>query len=241
VLVAGALGLVGAGLAGLALGGGPAGAMPATRVRSGAGDPSQLLREATSAVSRQQGSVQSATETQGSNRATFALEVGRGEGVEQVTFLEGTTRGTTRLVEVDSHLYLKGDRAGLTATDFTPAAAASEANRWIDVPPSSSYGKTLAGGLTLASTAAELQLTGSLHLSAPTTVDGQRVVGITESENGATVVIYLRDSATPLPVKIVFTAKGDSEQIVFQRWGAIPHPSRPARADSFKSSWLKTS
>ncbi len=202
--------------------------------------PSDLLSSAAAAVKRQRGVVESASEAEGSDSATFSLHVGANEGEETIHFVEGKNHGTATISELDSHLYLKADQFGLTTTSFTADAAKREANRWIEVPLSSTYGKQLAGGLTISAAAQELHLTGSLSLTKPTTVNGQRVVGVTETENGATLTVYLRDGSTPLPVEVTLKASVD-EQISFSDWGSVPQLSKPAHTVAFQTSWVKTS
>lgn len=215
--------------------------LTAQQTRPAATSASALLSKSAAAVRKEKGVVESASETQGSDSASFSLHAGTSGGEETVNFVESKAKGTATVLELSSHLYLKGDHNGLTDTGFTTAAASSEANRWIDIPTSSTYGKDLASGLTIASTAADLQLSGKLSVTKATTVDGQRVVGVTESESGATIVIYVRDSSTPLPVEISFKASGENERVDFQSWGSPPKLAKPSPTVSFKSSWVKSS
>lgn len=213
-------------------------------VAAATSSPASLLSSAEAAVRGEKGLVETLRASDSNESATLTLHDGTDSGEETGEFKEGGVKGTTTLIDLGSHLYLRGDEGGLSLTDFTSAAAKREANRWIDVPTSTKYGESLSDGLTVSSVAGELGLSGAtLTLTKPTTVLGQRVVGVSASASGETVVIYLRDSSKPLPVEISLKVSSEhgSELITFGQWGTVPRLSQPRPTVAFQSSWVKSS
>jgi hypothetical protein len=146
--------------------------------------------------------------------------------------------------------YIKGDAAALTGFFGFPAVLATRlVGRWISFHPGDSAGRTnyqaVTSGVTLASVADELRLTGPLTLTAPTVAAGRPVVGVHGdapvghgNPPGSTVKLYVASRGHPLPVTFQVMAAVGQATYTFSRWGETLHltaPPNPVPAASLSS------
>ncbi len=202
--------------------------------RSGAA----LLKASRAAVTKQSGVLESVSVVSGSSSAKITAQIGKAGGEETGSFASGKQRGSARVISVGKEAYVRGDDYGLTASGLTAAAARAETNRWISMTTSKGLGASLSSGLTMVTAASGIGLSGNERVSRPTTVDGQRVIGVLASASGQSAVIYVRASGTPLPVEVHATAKGFSETVTFAHWGEAPHLVAPRPTVALRSSWV---
>ena len=112
----------------------------------------------------------------------------------------------------------------------------------------SSYDDVTAG-ITLASVASELQLTGTPAPSAPTSIGGQRVVGVqapmpasAQLPAAARDVLYMTDNSLLRPVLSEVTNAGGYEyRMSFTQWGEAVNLTAPANAVPASSLTQSTS
>ena len=161
---------------------------------------------------------------------TYALsEDSATGGGSQAYTIDGTAHAN--VLVVDGTGYFKGDKAALVSFfDFQPAIAGRYASQWISLRPGDSAGGTnyqaVTAGVTLASLAEELSLTGTLTLTAPTVVAGRAVIGVHGTvpaddgdPPGTTATVYVATSGRPLPVSEQLTFSGGRATYTFSRWG----------------------
>jgi hypothetical protein len=135
--------------------------------------------------------------------------------------------------------YIQGDDEALAAMfGFQPTVASRLAGQWISFRPGDSGGQTnyqaITEGVTLASVAQELDLTGRLTLTAPTVIAGRAVIGvhgtvpaIDQDPSGTTATLYIAASGRPLPVSERLDLHGATATYTFSQWGESLHVTAP--------------
>lgn len=224
---------------------GPVGASTA----EGEGSPNQVL-SAAFAAARAEPAVDVTFSVHDDLSGVAVIEAGRVDGLELVTFHQGTKSGKLSVVLIGGLAYLRGNQFGLqSGASFTATAGTDESDRWIVVSShaSSKLGHELfeevAGGITVSSLWSQLVATGLVSFVPATKVDGQSVVGVratTSATPGAPIMqetLYLRSTGRPLPVEEIGTGTA-SFTAVFGPWGKPPVTHAPASALPFKTSWL---
>jgi hypothetical protein len=179
----------------------------------------------------------------------LVLSQDSGADVGRQVFTVDRTEHVTVLV-VGGVGYIKANAAGLTGFFGFPAALATRlVGRWISFHPGDSAGKTsyqgVTSGVTLASVADQLRLTGPLTLTAPTVAAGQPVVGVhghapagQHNPPGSTVTVYVASRGRPRPVTFQVKAAVGQATGKFSRWGEALHltaPQNPIPAASLSS------
>ncbi len=141
---------------------------------------------------------------------TFVGDAGVSQGIQRITFREGAQTGHVTVLVSANTAYVRGDAFTLVNyMRFMPGAAAKYAGRWILIPHTAAGYPTVAAGVRLSSTMAELKVSGHLSTVASTKIDGQRVFGVrgTRTASGRTTVetLYARAAGSPLPVREIAT------------------------------------
>jgi hypothetical protein len=175
---------------------------------------------------------------------TFSDEATTDGGRQVISTGDG---GHITIVYVAGTTYVTGNAAGLVNFMGVPANEVTGlVDQWVAVRPGQSLGRSsfsdIADGITLSSVASELQV-DSPTLTAPTTVNGQRVVGVQgsapagqQSPVPTRVTLDVLAGGTPLPV--LYTASGANGykfQIAFSHWGGAVSLTAPRGAISAAS------
>jgi hypothetical protein len=160
-------------------------------------------------------------------------------GGRQVITVDGTGHAT--ILFINGVGYVQADAVSLVDLFQLPQAQAEQvAEQWIALRPGNKLGEStyddVTGGITLSSVATELAPAGHPSLTAPTTVDGQRVLAVraplpASSQLPATAraVLYVTDNSLLRPVlSEVINAGSYKYQISFSHWGETLHLSAPA-------------
>jgi hypothetical protein len=194
----------------------------------------QLMRAAL-ADAAAQGSVHEVeSETTPSTAGTLTDDVATHEGRQNITHSGGET---AHVLVVGGVAYLSGNQAALVHYFGFPTSVAREVgSRWVSVPSSSSGYSTVSADATLPSAIAELAISGHTTETAPTTVDGQSVIGIRGSvpvsgsaHATVTATLYVSRATSPLPVGATYTdGKGSTETISLTHWGETVALKAPA-------------
>ncbi|HEY4347239.1 MAG TPA: hypothetical protein VGM80_06575 [Gaiellaceae bacterium] len=167
----------------------------------------------------------------GTIRITFVGDVAVTEGIQHIHFVTGRGSGLLTTIVSSHRAWIRGDAFALAHfLDFTSAAAAKDAGRWIAVPPAD-YAST-AAAVTLGSVIDELQLKGAVM-----PVSAQRIAGVPAFgvKGGSSIpgvrraTLYARASGPPLPIEQVGTGGGEAK-ITLSRWNEQVHVSPPAHA-----------
>ena len=158
---------------------------------------------------------------------TLTADVGPKQGRQTLTH-SGGERGA--VIVVGGSAYFSGNQAALINYFGLPSAVArGVGTRWVAVPASTAGYAVVADGATLPSVLGSFDVSGHLTLTAPTTVDGQSVVGIHGTSAAAglaastatvTVTIYVTRSHAPLPVRADYSfSTGGHATLTLSDWG----------------------
>lgn len=206
--------------------------------------PSQVLSIATSAAERQ-GSVRIVSvEISGGQRFDSVYDVDRSKGKQTIS----GASGTATILVLPGVGYQRGDATFLQSSEgFPPAAAAALAGRWISFRPGQPGYRQVVAGDTLGSALTDATPTGQLSLLAPTTINGQQVVGVSGSvsadqvASGATgtAVLYVSETSPHLPVEsvehLVQNNQPATSTMTFSRWGQTVTVVAPSQSTPITS------
>jgi hypothetical protein len=210
---------------------------PATQVAQSA----PTLLSGAQAALRAGGSVHIDT-TEGTSQGSIAYsDDATASGGRQVITIGGTGHATIMLIAgVD---YVQADATGLADLFEVPQPQADEfAGQWIALKSGGKLGAStyddVTAGLTLSSVASELDLNSTPTLAAPTTVAGQRVIGIQtplpasdQLPAAARQVLYITDNSLLRPVLLEVTNAGSYKyQMSFSDWGETLRLTAPTNA-----------
>ncbi|HEV7529060.1 MAG TPA: hypothetical protein VGO29_09200 [Solirubrobacteraceae bacterium] len=131
------------------------------------------------------------------------------------------------LIQVGGSVYIKGS-AGFYKHIGGTAAAQLLQGKWLKAPSSDANFASL-GQLTDLRQLVDQTLTshGSLKKTGTTTINGQKVVGITDTTKGGT--LYIATTGKPYPVQISKGGSGGGK-ITFDRWNGTVTLAAPANA-----------
>ena len=211
---------------------------------------SQLLQSALAAANRLNSFHYVATSTSsgpnGSTQRTVGV-AGPDSGQQDIT--EGSQKFT--VVVVGTACYLKGNAAALTGNlGLSAAVASAHAGQWISLASSDPPYASVYAAVTAPSALADNVTITPQNQSAPTRVDGRRVVTITGPIAKVTIAgqtlapkgtatLSVRSTAPHLPVRFTENGTEDGERTVssftFNRWGANVSVSAPVGAVPFAS------
>jgi hypothetical protein len=146
-------------------------------------------------------------------------------GVQEISYRKGTRSGHVTVRVVANTAYIRGDAFTLqNYMGFAANTAATLDGKWLKLAHSASGFKTVAAAVRIGSLVDELKLQQPLQAVAPTTLQGQRVVGVrgraVHGAQASTVTLYVRASGAPLPVKQDARSATSATSIVFSRWNA---------------------
>jgi hypothetical protein len=205
--------------------------------------PAQILKAATASANKTGSTHYVLTAVEGSSSQTISGDASATEG--QQTVVQGTQM--IQVIYTGGIAYVKGNSGGLTsAMGFTASVAATYANKWIAVHSTDSLFKSIVSAVTLAGTLAQLNPTGTLTLTGPTTVAGRQAIGVKGGlpgtpQSGVTgkTTLYVAASDPTVPLKFNGTAAEGTEHVVdtgtFTDWGKALKLTVPAGAVAFSS------
>jgi hypothetical protein len=182
---------------------------------------------------------------------TLTTKAGRHDGLQSINFRVGAKTGQISIILVGTTVYLRGNVFGLEQyLGFSSSAGQKEAGRWFSIsePDASlvTIYQSVAAGLTVSTTVAELGMTGPITQTAARNVAGQHAIGIrgTTLPNSAIPstpqVLYVKSTGEHLPVEAVQTYKGQTSSEVLRAWGQAPSVRAPSGAVPLLLSWLST-
>ena len=224
------------------------GTSPKTQTTAGTGSlqgktAAQILT-ASAAAAKKAGSahyVLSAVE--GTSSQTISGDASQTEG--QQTVVQGAQH--IQVIYVGGVAYVQGNASGLTsAMGFASTVATNYANKWIAVHSTDSLFKSIVSAVTLAGTLSQLNPTGTLSVTAPSTVAGRQAVGVKGGlpgtpQTGVTgsTTLYVATSDPTVPLKFSGTADQGSQHVKdagsFTNWGKVLKLTAPTGAVPFSS------
>lgn len=205
--------------------------------------PRQSLNAALAAARTQQSVHYAADSTDGSFRTTLATDAGKTSGIQHITYTRAGTTGKVIVIVSSGTAYLHGDAFTLRYfMGFKAAPSVKYANRWVRIPHGDRDYAALAAAVTLPSTIDELRLSDPVTFLTPTTLGGQKVIGIkgkTISKQPAQSALYIRAQGTPLPVGQVEVFGNVLSRARFSKWNAPVHVTVPASAVAIATTGLE--
>jgi hypothetical protein len=205
--------------------------------------PTQILTAATAAARKAASAHYVLSAVQGKNSQTISGDSSPSEAQQSVSL------GTQQIdvTYVGGVAYVRGNASGLTSDmGFATAVAANYANKWIAVHSSDSPFKGIVAAVTLTGTLEQLNPTGNLTLTAPTTIAGRQAIGVKgglpgPSQSGVTgsATLYVAASRPTVPLKLTGTATQGTQHVqeigIFSDWGKALHLTAPTGAVAFSS------
>lgn len=203
----------------------------------------QILKAATAAATKAGTAHYVLTAVEGSSSQTISGDASQTEG--QQTVLQGSQH--IKVIYTGGVAYVQGNAAGLTsAMGITSTIATNYANKWIAVHSTDSLFKSIVSAVTLAGTLAQLNPTGTLTLTAPTTVAGRQTVGVKGGlpgtpQQGVTgnTTLFVASSDPTLPLEFSGTANEGTQHVTdkgtFSDWGKALTLSAPTGSVPFSS------
>lgn len=162
----------------------------------------------------------------GSKSGALVDDVATDEGRQDITRYGGVH---AHVLVVGGNAYYSGNQAALIDYfELAPSTAKQIGSRWVLVAPSNSDYSTVAADATLSSALTEATPPGPLSETAPTTIDGESVIGIRGTLHApkgvsASEILYVSRAAEPLPVQLVVSSSTknlrDHSTTNFTRWG----------------------
>jgi hypothetical protein len=238
-----------AGLAGCTSGGGQASGQPSGNAARASSSPAasgtpapttsaaEILDRAMAAL-RSAGSAHiTFVSKDGSQTSVISQDSGT-DGGRQVITIDGN--GHTTVLFLGGVGYVEANETALTTYyGFAANETGSLPGRWISFQPGAMAGGTgwsaVTSGITLASVASEVTLTGALTLTGPTRIDGHSVIGMRGTPTGqypagVRATLYVAASGRPLPVSYQIDSHGIQDTVMFGQWGEPLNLSAPTGA-----------
>jgi hypothetical protein len=202
------------------------------------------------------GFVTRSTDIVGDESSTEVTQSGKSGGLQYITIRKGPDTGTASIILIKQKVFVKANVFGLeNIMEFTPVAAAAEADRWIEITGGVTVPKTeqefyqnAAATLTVLSAVDQIGLDGPLTLVPSLVVVGGKItlpVKMTATLSGgihATCTLYLDAGDPPLPVEQVTTSTDAGTAMkgtdVFSSWGKAPVVVAPTASVPFDTAWL---
>lgn len=131
------------------------------------------------------------------------------------------------LIQVGKTVYIKGSPAFYKHIGGSAAAQLLE-GKWLKAPASNSDFASLSQLTDLRQLVDQtLESHGTLTKTSTTTINGQKVVGITDKTKGGT--LYIAATGQPYPVQITKTGSSGGK-VTFDRWNSAVGLAAPANA-----------
>jgi hypothetical protein len=155
-------------------------------------------------------------------------DAGRTAGIQRITYTKNGKSGHVTVLVVADTAYVRGDAFTLeNYLGFSAAEAAKAAGKWLLLPHTEQGFASIAAGVRLSSTLAQLELQGPV-----TAVKGSRgeagFRGL-HAYTGSRVreTVYAHAAGSRLPVELV-VGGAQPAKLTFSRWNEALHLSAPA-------------
>lgn len=196
-------------------------------------DPAQLLGAAEQDAAAAGWTHTVVTFDSGGVHAVYVQDDGPGQGRQDVT-VDGSHH--LQALVVGGTAYFKADQVAASTYMQLPAATVNQiAGKWVQVPSTDQGYSSVAADIDLAAVLADTTPSAPLTETAATTVDGQKVLGISGglpavAHATGTCTLYVSAGAHPVPVAFTTTASGSPARVDFSRWGVTQTLTAPAGA-----------
>lgn len=176
------------------------------------------------------------TSSDGGHTVRMVSDVGRGRGIQRITFTSSGHSGPATILVVGRSAYIRGNAFTLRSFfEFTQAQSVRYAGTWISIPAADPAFSAVAADATFASFLRDLLPRKRLEL-VRATVAGRRAVGVrgTVRQAGVNVVetVYAPARGAPLPFqeKAVAAGRPGTSLTRMSRWNEPVHVTAPAHA-----------
>lgn len=205
--------------------------------------PDQILSTAVADAEAQAGVHYQLHATSGSQNQVITGDAGASEGEQEVA--TGTSVVDVQLI--GGTAYVRGNAGGLQQTiGLSAAVATTYAEKWISVAPTDTLFQPITQAVTLRGIFGQLSPSGTRSAGPPTTVGGQRAVGVRGGLPGqvaqgvsGTAVLYVSIRSPNLPVAFSGEAHAANQHVTdigaFDRWGEHLALTPPPGAVAFAS------
>jgi hypothetical protein len=169
----------------------------------------------------------------------MVCDAARDRGIQRITFHKAGKTGYATVLVVANTAYVRADRFALVNYfGFSASAAARDAGRWLKIPSTSPRYPAVSEAVRLNSMLAELALSKPLRQLSPSTVAGQRVIGLRNSSvssgHRVTRTLYVHAGGMRLPVAESTQGGGSQTAVVLSRWNEPVRVSAPRGATLLK-------
>jgi hypothetical protein len=209
--------------------------VPAWASTAKAVSPTTLMRSIVNAGDAENSVHYVVSSAGGTTRLVMVGDVARTEGIQRITFANGSGQGEVSVVVLDHTAYVRGTAFALrNYMGFTATQSAKYSNVWIRIPDTYSGYSTLAAGVTLESAIGELSIPGPLSRMANEVLSGQDVLTLrahpVADGKHFTATLYARSEGSPLPVEESAVATGASSKTSFSNWNEAVSEVPPLEA-----------
>jgi hypothetical protein len=168
----------------------------------------------------------------GGTTLTQVGDVGRREGIQQITLLRHGERAELTVVVVPRGAYLRGGAFALQAlAGLTAGQASSDAGIWLSLGPHDPDYASVAAAVTLRSFLSDLVLGPPFARSADVRVEGQQAVVLLGSSPGDAHLsgrLEARAAGSPLPLEETVAESDGRLTVSLGPWNErleLPHPA----------------
>lgn len=134
---------------------------------------------------------------------------------------------TFQIILSGTTVYLKASQATMSKVSGNQAAGQLLGGKWLQTTTGNKDFGSLAGLFNLPNLIRNIQPQGTLHKGSVSNIDGQSVVGLTDSTRKGT--LYVADSGRPYMIELV-GGPGGPGMITFDQYGSAKSPAIPAGA-----------
>jgi hypothetical protein len=203
----------------------------------------EILKAATAAATKAGSAHYVLSAVEGTSSQTISGDSSMTDG--QQTVEQGAQH--IQVVYVGGVAYVQGNASGLTSAMGFPATVATNyANKWIAVHSTDSLFKSIVSAVTLTGTLAQLNPTGALTVTAPTTVAGRQAVGVKGGLPGTpqqgvagSTTLFVATTDPTVPLEFSGTAAQGTQHVVdkgtFTDWGKPLKLTAPTGSVPFSS------
>ncbi|HVA03094.1 MAG TPA: hypothetical protein VMU64_05035 [Acidimicrobiales bacterium] len=203
----------------------------------------QILKAATAAATKSGSAHYVLSAIEGTSSQTISGDASMTGGDQTVA--QGAQH--IQVVYVGGVAYVQGNASGLTsAMGFAATVATNYANKWIAVHSTDSLFKSIVSAVTLTGTLSQLNPTGTLSVTGPSTVAGRKAVGVKGGLPGTpqagvtgSTTLFVATTDPTVPLEFSGTAAQGTQHVqdkgTFTDWGKPLKLTAPTGSVPFSS------
>jgi hypothetical protein len=189
--------------------------------------PSEILADATMAMTSAPVLLVQGTVQTDSGRVSLKIASGHGSGGGTV-FLDGAQLD---LVVASPNVYLRGTADSWTKLSGNPTAAALLGEKWVQSTTADQDFAAIAALTDTSGLASMLTVSGTLTKGRVTKFQGHKAIPLHDDGGSSPGTLYVAATGTPYPLGVVSDA-AQAGRVVFSRYGKARIPAPPAQSVS---------